>query len=146
MTKICIICDNYFEAMRSDTKCCSKKCSHKRSYFKKMGFKNRFEAENYMVNKKELTKSKKMTIDKVELLKELEIYLRRLKAKLYYVDAIEVYRLIDMYDKVYPERITLPHMNVSVDNYEKSFNAMLVGLFEWYNKYKQKTHLGQKVG
>jgi hypothetical protein len=109
-----------------------------------MGFENRIEAENYMVKKKELTKLKKVTrigATKAEILEELEIYLKRLKAKLYYVDAIEVYRLIDMYDKVYPERTTLPHMNVSVDNYEKSFNAMLVGLFEWYNKYKQKTHL-----
>jgi hypothetical protein len=144
MIKICAVCDDYFEAKRSDTKCCSKKCSHRRHYFIKMGFENRIEAENYMVKKKELTKLKKVTrigATKAEILEELEIYLKRLKAKLYYVDAIEVYRLIDIYDKVYPERTTLPHMNINVNNYEKSFNAMLVGLFEFYNKYKQKTHL-----
>lgn len=139
MIKICDICDNYFEAMRSDTLCCSKICSGRKYYFKKVGFVNKISGlslyESY--NKRwELKSKKKISFDKIEVFNELEIYLKKLKSKRYYVDAVEIYKLIDMYDKVYPGRKGLPHMNVLSGNHEKCFNAMLVGLFKFYNLHK----------
>jgi hypothetical protein len=55
-----------------------------------------------------------------------------MKAKHYYCDAIDTYRLIDLYDRVFPSELNLPYLSGYNMDMEKSVMTMFYNMAKWF--------------
>jgi DNA-directed RNA polymerase subunit RPC12/RpoP len=115
----CLNCGTEFIKSRKDKMCCSKYCSV-RFYYK--------------INKKEILD--KVNNDAISrFIKEnksnkeiVEDLLQDFKRKSWYVDSTDIFRLIDVYDRVFPEKF-LPNKEPQL-----IFIKMVAELHDWLKK------------
>jgi hypothetical protein len=92
--------------------------------------------------KKEMYKSTKRKEDKKELYQDVKKFVYYMKAKHYYCDGVDVWRLIDMYDRVFPTQLNLPHLSNYNMDMEKSVITMFHKIARWYAD--ERDHLEMK--
>lgn len=156
-TRECLYCLESFLPSRKDKKCCSARCSTrhsarnknrtKREKIKSDGTKKCLSCGKY----KDLSQfykstrsvyahciycirvrkqiSNKFLEKKDDTYIKVEDFLMYMKRKHFYADAIDIYRLIDIYDLVYPNALTVPYVN----DLEKSFMVMFDKVARWFS-------------
>lgn len=82
--------------------------------------------------KKENIKSANRKENKKELYKSVGEFVYYMKAKHYYCDGVDVWRLIDIYDRVFPTQLNLPHLSAYNMDMEKSVITMFYKVARWY--------------
>lgn len=125
---ICEICGTGFVKMRSNKKCCSSQCSVKASYLKSRKTKS---IRNYIPKVKKEFKNK-------EVYDIVEEFVLDIQSKRFYADSIDIWKLISIYDLVYPKKITIP----SANDIEKSAMIMFYQICIWYRTEKDKIEIG----
>jgi len=131
--KNCDWCDAEFLRTRFDKKTCSKKCSAAFSYSK--------HSKNYKSNKQK--KEIKAVEVKIKFYKDQAIYdevnqfIFQMKSQHFIADAIDVFRLVDLFDKVFPTTQKVPNCN----NIDKSVNIMFFRIVNWWRISNSKKPL-----
>jgi hypothetical protein len=84
--------------------------------------------------KKEKQKNKLRDEHKPELYKDVKEFVLRIKAQNYNCYSIDVWRLIDLYDRVFPSQLNLPHTlyNGKGTDMEMSSIVMFEKVARWY--------------
>lgn len=122
--KPCGWCGEDYIQTRFDKKTCSKKCSAALSHAKhSVGYKRNREKQKA-----------KAVQEKIKLNCELQTYIDvkefifKMKSQHFTADAIDVFRLIDLFDRVFPSTQRVPSCN----NIDKSVNIMFFKIVNWW--------------
>lgn len=156
--KECAWCGEKFTPRRSNAQCCKNVCSVRYSYYKhkeNKGIANKLKKcvicgrfkNDWLFNKqggiiKSVCKNCEKCgtgnlvakFDTVKTFAEVEKFLYEMKAKSYWANHIDIFRLIDLYDKVYPHLQNVP----SSSDIEKSVNTMFYKVANWWLSRKNK--------
>ena len=122
--KQCAWCGEDYLQTRFDKKTCSKKCSCNFSYSKR--------PKSYQINRNK--KKIKSTHKKIETDLDMRTYLDvkefifKMKSQHFKADAIDVFRLVDIFDRVFPSTQRVPNCN----NIDKSVNIMFFKIVNWW--------------
>lgn len=122
--RACDWCGDNFLPKSKSTLTCSVICSKSRNAWYVRVKKGIYEPDRVRLTKKQYDK----------LYKDIEEYIYRIKSNAYYADTIDLYRLVDLYDRAYPHLENIPYSR----NIEKSVVVMFLKLAKWYNKKKLK--------
>lgn len=119
----CPICQKTFVAKRVDKVCCSGNCSSSWTRSKKDG-------ASYTKRAYRRKNKTGIVIEDIDtnLFNTVKSYIYEMKNKSYYADYIDLYRLVHIYDLVYPKLNQVPYMN----DVEKSIEIMFMQLCVWY--------------
>lgn len=120
--RVCPICSSEFIAKRPDKMCCSGNCSSRWSVIKSKGTTRKY------------TKRQNKNPNNVELLKSVEKFIKEMKSKSYYADYVDLLKLVDVYDLIYPNLNCIPYIN----DIEKSIDIMFLKICLWYKNQKCK--------
>jgi len=82
--------------------------------------------------KRENYKSLNRKENKKELYEAVSKFVYYIKDKHYYCDGVDVWRLIDIYDRVFPTQLNLPHLSNYNMDMEKSVITMFYKVARWY--------------
>ena len=82
--------------------------------------------------KKEKVKSVDRKESKQDLYKAVGEFVYYMKSKHYYCDGVDVWKLIDIYDRVFPTQLNLPHLSNYNMDMEKSVETMFYKIARWY--------------
>lgn len=115
-TKECVVCKTLFIKTRKDRICCSSDCSKRYSYT--------------VFRTKETLKPQEVFGG---FNNRVEEFLIECKRKRFYFDMIDIFKLVDLHDKIYPSK-WLPDSN---SDREKYFEEMLNDLINFVKKNKQ---------
>lgn len=118
--EICKKCGTPFLKTRKDKLTCSRVCSA--LYSQKM-------------SRMGLTKPKPRRSKNPDLLKvykDVEEFVLYMKSKNYKANEIDLFRLVDVYDKIYPSLLGLPKMSKANPDYETSSIIMFDKVARWY--------------
>ena len=158
----CQWCEEPFIAKRVDKVCCDKICSTKYSFWRRNNGKQRLRKKSYengdlrkcthcgkwknkfeefhkcgnFINgkckdcKKEQSSDRKE--DKKDLYEAVNKFVYYMKDKHYYCDGVDVWRLIDIYDRVFPTQLNLPHLSNYNMDMEKSVETMFYKVARWF--------------
>lgn len=120
----CKNCELEFIPTRFDKFSCSKKCSSAYSYKKNA---TKFIKKR---NAKSGTKPRQKKVDYKEFEAYLEVkqFIFKMKRQSYMAGFVDIFRLVDIYDKAFPKIQQIPQMN----NIERSVNMMFFKLVNWY--------------
>jgi len=166
MNRKCLVCGNEFQVNRKDKMTCSTKCSSTLSVKRSRGGYKKNKAKddgnlrmcsncfkwkdkengfniinNYYLNickdcNKENRRTKNSELSKEDVYKQVEFYVLRMKAKKFMADQIDIFKLVDIYDKLWPNKQSIPNMSGYQIDYEKSCMTMFERIARWYKTEK----------
>jgi hypothetical protein len=120
----CKRCGVSFVKTRRDKMTCSTKCSN--LYSQKMG------RMGLTKPKPRGVRVRKSNPDLVQVYKDVEEFVLYMKGKNFKANEIDLFRLVDVYDKVYPDLMGLPKMSKLNPDYEMSSLIMFDKVVRWY--------------
>ena len=121
--KRCASCDAEFLKNRTDRIACSRKCSAKLSYRK---------TRKALKQKKDKVKIKSHYNQKIY--DEVTVFIFKIKRQSFRADAIDIFRLLDLFDKVFPLIKSVP----SCSNIDKAANIMFFRIVNWWRIVNDK--------
>jgi hypothetical protein len=116
----CVVCGAEFRKTRKDKTTCGRSCSNKLHYLKKTGAL----AETYKTSN---------VVGKVDIANEIEPYLLDWKRRRFFLNEMDLFRVIDLWDKLYPSKF----ISENIDKTEM-FEGMIMDLIFHYKKYIDK--------
>jgi len=155
--KFCIVCGDQFQASRIDKMCCSKTCGATYAYRKRSGIaisdkyktkictscNNEQPLRNYYKRGKSHYPTCKTCLEemypdrfeieklKINNLKDIEEFLMKLKRQAYYADQIDMFRLIDLHDRILPTKL------IDLDNPIEVLSQQFEDVAFWYKHKKE---------
>lgn len=126
----CAWCGNLFTTKKSNARCCKHWCSTRYSASKK----------NYYEIKKQKQALNILTVwtleknEKVYL--DIEKFIEKIKRSNFMCDDIDILRLIDFYDILYPKKLNIPPYEEG--DIESSYQKMFYKIFSWWRGVKKE--------
>ena len=115
----CIVCGGEFRKTREDKKTCSRACANRVYYLKKSGkLKTDWVTKNWSFNN--------------DIAKTIEPYLLDWKRRRFMLNEIDLFRAIDLWDMIYPQRF----ISDGADRVEL-FEGMITDIILYYKKNKK---------
>lgn len=122
--KQCGWCKEDYIQTRFDKKTCGKKCSSALSHSKhSAGYKRNREKQRIKAGQE------KIKLDtQFQTYLDVKEFIFKMRDQHFTADAIDVFRLIDLFDRVYPTVLRVPSCN----NIDKSVNVMFFKIVNWW--------------
>jgi hypothetical protein len=130
----CPTCSKIFIKNRVDKVCCSVSCSSAYNRLKKLDGR---EIRSYTKRGQGKQKKEYKKKENTNVFKEVQEYIMYMKSKSYYADYVDLFKLVHVYDLVYPNLTQIPNMR----DVEKSSDIMFAKICVWY-KNKLDSELG----
>lgn len=115
----CFVCGAEFRKTRLDKTCCSKVCTNRLYYLKKTGAIQEKWMSSY-------------TTPNIDIANEIEPYLLDWKRRRFMLNEIDLFRVIDLWDKLYPNKFISDNMDRT-----ELFEGMIMDLIFHYKKHKK---------